>query len=86
MFFAAPIIAIAPPELKLNRIISIPVVAFLMYIQWQFIAYTPKTFKLIIFYTYTFVVYAFFQYFFLIIVPKYCAEPIEKPKPKPKTN
>ena len=74
LFFAAPLITVAPPELKLNRIRSIPLVLLLMFIQWQLIL------KLLVFYAYTFIVYAIFQHLFLTLIPKFCAQTIEKPK------
>lgn len=82
LMLSAPLVEIAPPSLKLNKTKSIIVAFLLMFIQWQLIQNTPKMYKLIIFYSYTFVVYTVFQYLFLSIIPKFCAQEkiIEKPK------
>lgn len=80
LFFAAPLIEVSPPGRRLNYFKSIPAVIALIAIQYQFVLYTPKQFKLLIFYAYTFAVYSTFQYLFLATIPKYCAHKVEKPK------
>lgn len=80
LMLAAPLTLAAPSGLKLNRARSIPFAIFLMIIHWQLIVYTPKQFKLLIFYAYTFIVYAIFQFLFLSAIPKLCAQKLEKPK------
>jgi predicted P-loop ATPase/GTPase len=80
LLLAAPLYKISGHGAKLNMVKSVPVMIVLMLIQWQLILYTPKTYKIMIFYAYTFVVYAIFQFLFLTIIPKFCAQKAEKPK------
>lgn len=86
LFAAAPLNQYSPSDLKLNPIKSIPASLVMMFIQWQLIQYTPKMFKLLIFYAYTFIVYASMQYAFLSIIPKYCAYEMDQKNVKPKKN
>lgn len=86
LFAAAPLNQNSPSDLKLNPFKSIPAALVMTFIQWQLILYTPKMFKLLIFYAYTFVVYATMQYTFLSIIPKYCANKKDQKNVKPKEN
>lgn len=80
LLLAAPLARFTSPDIKLNRVLSIPVTILLVVVQWLFIFNTPRSFKILIFYAYTAVVYAIFQYLFLTVITKFCARPIEKPK------
>lgn len=46
----------------------------IMIAQTLVISSTPKTYKIIVFYSYTFVVYAFFQFLFIYLIPKLCTK------------
>lgn len=83
IWMAAPLKTIAPSELRFNYFKSIPLTACLVFAQRQFILNTPTTYKFFIFYTYTFVIYALFQYLTIALIPKLCAR---KTAEKSKTN
>jgi hypothetical protein len=75
------------PQARLTLLKSIPLTLVVMIIQWQVIDFTPKMMKIVIFYTYTAVVYASFQFILLKLIPKMCAQKteevagnVEKPK------
>lgn len=75
------------PQARLHLYKSIPLTIVIMIVQWQLIINTPKMMKIVIFYAYTAVVYAFFQFVFLKMIPKICAQKtvevasnVEKPK------
>jgi hypothetical protein len=81
ILFAAPLLRTRIPDKEMKLCYSIPAAALLTFINWQSILYTPKTYKILIFYAYTFAINAIFQYLFLII-PRLCAGKVEKPKTK----
>ncbi|KAL7023609.1 hypothetical protein ACKWTF_012705 [Chironomus riparius] len=69
--------------LQLNFKRSILVTPVLIAIQSYVISNTPKTYKIIVFYSYTFVTYAFFQFLYIFIISKYC---VRKDPKKDKEN
>lgn len=77
LFLAAPLISHCQPDMKINKERALPLTILLMTIQWQLIVHTPKMLKLLIFYAYTFVVYAIFQFLFVALIPRYCTKKID---------
>ncbi|XP_070502922.1 uncharacterized protein [Chironomus tepperi] len=70
-------------SIKLNFKRSILMTPVLIALQSYAISYTPKTYKIIIFYSYTFVTYALFQFLYLYLISKYC---VKKDPKKDKEN
>lgn len=63
-------------ESQLDTRFSWIVTAVLMIAQSYVISSTPKTYKIIVFYSYTFIMYALFQSLFMFLIPKLCNEDI----------
>jgi hypothetical protein len=64
-----------PPhrDTKMNITKAAITTGILMLLQIAAISNTPKTYKIIVFYSYTFIMNAFFQFIFLYFVPKVCS-------------